>query len=191
VNISLGPTSHSMTREQRGATLLIAIIFLLIITVLGISSMRGVALESRITANLKLEKTLMSAAEAGLRIGENSISAALPPTAAQPCNSQVCMPWTLTGLAANTTGDVDTPNMFTAANAANIATVSIGYNTNIQWYVVQIGKLGAQSLNNCAIRGCGPMYFEVNSCASTVPCTSDTTTQRVVLRTVVARNYPQ
>lgn len=43
-------------RAQAGATLLVAIMMLLIITLLALSSMRGVSLESRITGNLKNQK---------------------------------------------------------------------------------------------------------------------------------------
>ena len=43
-------TGFRPTRE-RGATLLVALVMLLIMTVLALSSMRGVVLESRITGN--------------------------------------------------------------------------------------------------------------------------------------------
>lgn len=175
--------------DQAGVTLIVALVFLLIITVLGISSMRGVALESRITGNLKQERILEEAAEAGLRIGENSIPTnRLPDQNTDTCTSTDCMPWMLSDLTASTTTNIDTPNRFTSAYANKVATVSSGYNTSIQWYVVQIGKLFI-SRNDCAATGCGVVYFEVNSCASTVPCTSDTTTPRVIKRTVYAQNY--
>jgi type IV pilus assembly protein PilX len=176
-----------MARHQAGVTLLVAIIFLLIITVLAISSMHGVSLESRITANLKQQKTLKSAAEAGLRMGENSISKIAAPTSVKACTTTTCLPWVLSEL--STTTNVDTPTQFVAANAANMATNTTAYNTQIQWYVVQLGKLNGTSQNNCAVMGCGNWYYEVNSCASTVLCTSDTTTPRVILRTVIARYY--
>jgi type IV pilus assembly protein PilX len=177
-----------MARTQKGVTLLVAIIFLLIITVLAISSMHGVSLESRITANLKQQKNLTAAAEAGLRIGESSISTITAPTSVRACTTTTCLPWTLSDM--TTTGNFDTPTLFTAANAANVATVQTAYNTQIQWYVVQLGKLKGTSQNNCAVKGCGAWYYEINSCASTVLCTSDTTTRRVILRTVIARYYP-
>jgi type IV pilus assembly protein PilX len=175
--------------RQSGATLLIAIVFLLVITILGISSMRGVSLESRITANLKQEKTLMAAAEAGLRIGETSISRIVPPTTVRACNSTACMPWALSDLTADAT-TIDTPTLFAAANKDNVATVTSGYDTQIQWYVVQLGKMGVQSLNDQALRGAGVQFYEVNACASTVLCTSETVTPRVILRTVIARTFP-
>lgn len=175
--------------HQSGVTLIVALVFLLIITVLGISSMRGVALESRITGNLRQEKILTEAAEAGLRIGENSIPAnKLPDKNTTTCTSTDCTPWILSDLVTDATV-TDTPSRFTSIYATKVATVTTGYDTKIQWYVVQIGKLD-KSMNSCALTGCGVIYFEVNACASTVLCTSDTTTRRVILRSVFARYYP-
>jgi type IV pilus assembly protein PilX len=179
-----------MALSQSGVTLIVALVFLLIITVLGISSMRGVALESRITGNLKQEKMLEEAAEAGLRIGELSItrvSGTVAPAVVRACTTDACMPWMVSELTAEST-TMDTPTRFTSTYATNVATVS-GYDTKIQWYVVQIGKLD-KSMNSCALTGCGVLYFEVNSCASTVLCTSDTTTRRVIKRSVYAHYYP-
>lgn len=187
-DVCKGPR-FSPHNKQSGVTLIIAVIFLLLITLLGISSMRGVSLESRITGNLKEQKILTAAAEAGLRIGENSIASNTAPTVVLKCLPAVCMPWQLSDLTISKL-TVDTPIIFN--NATNVATVATGYDSTIatiQWYVVQLGKLGAPSLNSCAARGCGTWYYEVNACASTVSCTSDTTTPRVMLRSVIARTY--
>lgn len=56
--------------RQRGATLLVALVMLLILTILAVSSMRGVVLESRITGNRAETQRLQTAAEAALREGE-------------------------------------------------------------------------------------------------------------------------
>ncbi|PAU88502.1 pilus assembly protein PilX [Pseudomonas sp. WN033] len=56
--------------QQRGAALVIALVFLLILTTLAITNMREVTLEARITGNLVDQKQLFNAAEAGLRDGE-------------------------------------------------------------------------------------------------------------------------
>ncbi|MGV8863797.1 MAG: pilus assembly PilX family protein [Pseudomonas sp.] len=162
----LSPRLTLVPRKQAGVTLIIAIVFLLVITVLGISSMRGVSLESRITANLKQQKALIGAAEAGLRIGEN-------------CDTlkELALP------VADT--NIDTPPLFTAANAAKVATLTTEYATKIQWYAIPLGPLGP-SIGNNAATGEGLHYFEINACASTVLCTSDTTTRRIILRSVLA-----
>ena len=61
---------YSQPARQKGAVLVIALVFLLIITVLAVTSMREVALDSRITGNLIEHKQLFNAAEAGLRDGQ-------------------------------------------------------------------------------------------------------------------------
>ncbi|AWT11310.1 pilus assembly PilX family protein [Stutzerimonas frequens] len=62
-------TGFRPTRE-RGATLLVALVMLLIMTVLALSSMRGVVLESRITGNRAENLRLKGAASAALREAE-------------------------------------------------------------------------------------------------------------------------
>ncbi len=56
--------------SQRGAVLVIALVMLLVLTVLAVSNMRGVTLESRITSQRALSFKLNSAAEAALREAE-------------------------------------------------------------------------------------------------------------------------
>lgn len=177
-------------RDQAGTTLLVALVMLLIITLLALSSLRGVSLESRITGNLKLQKTLTNAAEGALRIGESSINASKAPSVIAACVPATCMPWRKADLLP-LTANLDTPTRFGSGNSANVANVTTNYDVKVQWYVVDLGNITVQasSQNNCALTGCGPRYYEVNSCASTVLCTSDTTTPRVMLRTVIARYY--
>jgi len=57
-------------RPQQGVSLVIALVFLLILTMLAVTNMREVTLESRITGNLVDEKRLFNSAEAGLKDGE-------------------------------------------------------------------------------------------------------------------------
>ena len=57
-------------QKQRGAVLVIALVMLLVLTVLAVSNMRGVTLESRITASRAEAQRLGDAADAALREGE-------------------------------------------------------------------------------------------------------------------------
>ncbi len=57
-------------QKQRGAVLVIALVMLLVLTVLAVSNMRGVALESRITASRAETQRLQDVADAALREGE-------------------------------------------------------------------------------------------------------------------------
>ena len=62
--------------RQRGAVLFIALIMLLVLTVLAVSSMRGVALESRIAGNRAYTERALHLADASLREAEFRFSAA-------------------------------------------------------------------------------------------------------------------
>lgn len=173
---------HSpLRRTQTGATLLVAIIMLLIITLLAISSLRGVSLESRITGNLKLQKNLTNAAEAGLRMGEKSIDSwRCLSTTNKPCLSA-------TLLTPDSNGDY--PVLFNNSTylSTYINTVDASkYEVRVQWYITDLRYLGAPVQDGCgsAATGCGNHYYEITSCASTVLCSDDAVTQRVILRSV-------
>lgn len=58
------------SQNQQGAVLVIALVMLLVLTVLAVSNMRGVVLESRITANRVETGRLQNLADAALREGE-------------------------------------------------------------------------------------------------------------------------
>jgi len=173
-------------RGQTGATLLVAIMMLLIITLLALSSMRGVSLESRITGNLKQQKSLVNAAEAGLRMGESSITNGQCSTTTY----KPCIPFS----SVTATSSADTPQLFTSTYSAYINTVTSGtYDVQIQWYVVDLNLLGGQTQNNCALldRDCGRHYYEITACAiassdASVTCSNNTALQRTILRTVFA-----
>lgn len=62
--------SPSLRKGQNGAALLVALVFLLILTTLAVTNMREVALESRITSNLIDQRNLFNANEAGLKDAE-------------------------------------------------------------------------------------------------------------------------
>jgi len=57
-------------RSQSGAVLLVSLVMLLILTLLAVNSMRGVALETRITANRAHDMKTQNIADAALREAE-------------------------------------------------------------------------------------------------------------------------
>lgn len=177
---TVGSINGAASLRQSGATLLVAIMMLLVITLLAISSMRGVSLESRITGNVKQQKNLTSAAEAGLRIGEKNIICA------------ACKAVLLVSKVA-TTASIDTTVRFGTADGPIVNNVLTSYDAKIQWYVVDItSAMGVGVQGDCIVRAAGKgsgsgchHYYEINSCASAVLCTSDSVTPRVIMRTVV------
>lgn len=74
-----------MSRYQRGATLIVALVFLLIITILAMSSIRRAILEARITGNVIEQKKIFNASESGLREPEYRL--ALLASAPEQCET--------------------------------------------------------------------------------------------------------
>lgn len=74
-------------RRQSGTVLLVALIMLLVMTLLGLNSLRGTSLEERMAGNWRDQNLALQAAEAALREGENFIApgAALPEFDNFPC----------------------------------------------------------------------------------------------------------
>ncbi len=73
------PKPFSSRRRQHGSALLISLLFLLLLTVLGVTAIRNSTLEERMAGNLRDLNIAFQAAEAGLRVAEADLaSAALP-----------------------------------------------------------------------------------------------------------------
>lgn len=74
--------ARSSLRRERGAALVVALVFLLVMTVLGVTSMRTTTLQERMAGNLQDKNLAFQAAEAALREGEEFLQqATLPPFA--------------------------------------------------------------------------------------------------------------
>lgn len=75
--------------SQRGVALLVSLIFLLLMTMLGISSMRGTVLEERMAGNWRDQNIALQAAEAALRAAETSFETVVNPPIPLvfPCSS--------------------------------------------------------------------------------------------------------
>lgn len=58
-------------RKQRGAVLIVSLIFLLILSLIGVSSMQGTSMQELMSGNLRDQYIAFNAAEAALLEGEN------------------------------------------------------------------------------------------------------------------------
>lgn len=73
--------AHSLTpcppnaAGQRGAVLIVALVFLLLLTMIGISSMQNATLQEKMSGSVATRNTTLQLAEAALRIGENAVAA--------------------------------------------------------------------------------------------------------------------
>jgi type IV pilus assembly protein PilX len=75
------------SRKQRGAILIVALIFLLVMTVLILASVRGTVMQERMAGNLYDRSLAFQAAEAALREGERFVLESAPKPSAAGCDS--------------------------------------------------------------------------------------------------------
>lgn len=66
----------SVSIRQRGMTLIIGLIMLLLLTIIGLAAIRGASLEERMAGNYRDRALAFQAAEAGLRAAETVLNAA-------------------------------------------------------------------------------------------------------------------
>lgn len=81
-------------RRQSGAALMVVLILLLVMTLLGLASLRGTLMEERMSANLLDRSLAFQAAEAALREAEAAIlangRAGFPAIGSGACNGNLC-----------------------------------------------------------------------------------------------------
>lgn len=73
-------------KSQRGATLLVSVIFLLIMTVLALGSIRGVSLQERMATNLYDRNLAFQSAEAAIQAAQAEVLANPNPVGADDCS---------------------------------------------------------------------------------------------------------
>ena len=71
---------YSIRSSQQGASLIIGLIMLLLLTIIGVTSIRTTVLEEKMAGNLKDYNAAFQAAEAGLRDGEQLLATGVLPT---------------------------------------------------------------------------------------------------------------
>ena len=76
------PAITRMPTGQRGAALIISLIFLLLMTLIGVTSMQTTTMQERMAGNTRDRNLALQAAEAGLREGENWLGTAANRTTA-------------------------------------------------------------------------------------------------------------
>lgn len=67
------------SRHQRGAVLIVGLIMLLLMTIIGLASVRGSNLQEMMAGNMRDHQVSFQAAEAGLRAGELAVNGINPP----------------------------------------------------------------------------------------------------------------
>lgn len=175
--------------RQNGATLFVALIMLLIITVLALSSVREATLETRITGNFTDQQKLINLAEAGLREGENLMTARHKPA------SPDCAPQDDEGSEDEDSTKFCFVNMVPSAlpsfeddETACYAPLEDG-TCPVRWYALPqpAGEAQGESENpeyGNMMLGIGTFRYEINTTTK-----NDATGQSASLRTTVAKVF--
>lgn len=85
--IDLYPPSHHPhrpirgSRQQRGAALVVSLILLLVLTLIGVTGMRGASMEEKMAGNMRDRNVAFQAAESALRTGEKWVADRTDPPA--------------------------------------------------------------------------------------------------------------
>jgi len=79
---------------QRGAALFVSLVFLVILTLLGVAAFQSATLQEKMTGNLRDQSVAFQSAEAALRDGESVVAAALniASPADYACTGGLCRP---------------------------------------------------------------------------------------------------
>lgn len=164
-------THYSLHHKHQGASLFIALIMLLIITLLAISSTRESTLESRITGNLLEQQTLTNYAEAALREGELQLTNKFTP--AEPdCTSK--SEYCFRNEDADYSQDFDESLTYSAIRNTD--------RYSIRWYAIPVAsdliEYGDMAL------GRGAFYYEINAEAL-----NNYTDQKINLRSTTVKVF--
>lgn len=97
----------SFPTQQRGAVLIVALVFLLLLTLIGISSMQNATLQEKMAGSVSLRNTTFQLAEVALRVGENAVAKSTyalavcttPAACAPPTTSTITTAGTSNGIA--------------------------------------------------------------------------------------------
>ncbi|MBT9541197.1 PilX N-terminal domain-containing pilus assembly protein [Thiobacillus sp.] len=74
------PTHSARTHvRQKGVALITGLIFMVVLTLIVLASMRGSILEEKMAGNLRSQNLAFQAAEAGLRAGEQALNSPVDP----------------------------------------------------------------------------------------------------------------
>lgn len=147
--MSFSPVS---ARSQHGMALLVSLVFLLLLTLIGISSMQNATLQEKMAGSVTLRNQSFQAAEAALRIGESAVQLETYSLPVCSGTSQCAPPGessTITGAGFNSTSGVtwiaSGAGFYGVQNiGTSLAAVNVPSNTSVTLYrVTAVGIAGS------------------------------------------------
>lgn len=167
--------------KQSGMVIIVGLIFLMILTLIGVSAMNSTALSEKLTQNLRDTTAAFKAAEASMGDGESWLQTQLTtPTAVSTCSSSPCNVW-----APNVLGTVyQQPTSWWQSNAKTFSGTLYGVATQPQ-YIIEYHAFVPYDLSpESRSKGKGYYFFKVNARG-----TGATTNAQVNLQSVYMTKY--
>lgn len=109
--------------SQRGMALLVTLVFLLLLTLIGISSMQNATLQEKMATSVTLRNQSFQNAEAALRIGESAVQVSTYTLAV--CSGNQCLP---------------------PAESATITAAGLNSTSGVTWIAAGSGFYGVQNI---------------------------------------------
>lgn len=186
--LSPGPRLKKPNAQQ-GATLVIALVMLLLLLMLAITGMRAITLESRIAANLLQQQQLFEVADGTLRDGERAIIGTYQGVRLTACSAD-----------ANSSMNDGVPCYVSEAKSDSLA-LSTDFGKGVQaegfsdkgpngfWYPRYIDTVCPKGMSttsalNLATTGCSE-YYEVNAQSTRKDASTDCGSDAICLRSSV------
>jgi type IV pilus assembly protein PilX len=113
-----------MQKDQQGMALLISLVFLLLLTLIGISSMQNANLQEKMAGSVTLRNQSFQLAEANLRIGESAVQLASYTLAVCGTTAQCAPP----------------------AESSTVATAGLNATSGVTWIAAGSGFYGVQNI---------------------------------------------
>jgi type IV pilus assembly protein PilX len=120
MNTDYARLRNNQASKQTGVSLVIVLVFLIMLTLVGATSMQTAGVEERMAANGRDRTTAFEAAETALRIGEAAVSTAYSPSGSaftSTCANGLC-----------STGAAPDPNTYTKWSRPNTDSTILHYN---------------------------------------------------------------
>lgn len=152
--------NFTQPHAQHGMVIIVGLIFLMILTLIGISAMNSTALSEKLTQNLRDSTAAFEAAEASMTDGEAWLQAqTVAPTTVSTCTSAPCNVW-----AANTLGTVyQQSTSWWQAQAKTFSATLYGVAAQPQ-YIIEFHNFVPYELSPDSLgKGQGYYYYRVNA----------------------------
>jgi type IV pilus assembly protein PilX len=168
-------------KSEKGVILITGLILLLIVTLIGITSMQSVILSEKMTSNMRDTSIAFQATESALSDGERWIkSQAAKPDAVKSCSASPCPVWqdsTLSNIYKNS------PSWW-KNNARSYSTSIYGIHTQPYFIIQEYGFVPYELSPDARAKGAGYHYYRV-----TARGTGEVDTTKTMIESIYATQF--